>query len=72
MDRSTPRPDGIAGWKRSSRCGPDGGNCVEVNVAYGDRIGVRDSADSAPRPVLAFGSREWRGFLTAAAGHIHD
>ncbi|HEX5113916.1 MAG TPA: DUF397 domain-containing protein [Pseudonocardiaceae bacterium] len=56
---------GITGWKRSVRCGPDGGNCVEVNLAYGERVGVRDSAQSVPAPVLAFGHREWRGFLGA-------
>jgi hypothetical protein len=53
------------GWKRSTRCGPDGGNCVEVNIGLGDRVGVRDSADTAPLPVLAFAPREWRAFLTA-------
>lgn len=70
MDPST-RPDGITGWQRSSRCGPDGGNCVEVNVAFGDRVGVRDSADSAAQPILSFGRSEWHGFLTAtSAGHF--
>lgn len=66
MDTST-RLDAIIGWRRSSRCGPDGGNCVEVNVAFGDGVGVRDSADSAPRPILAFGRTEWHGFVAATS-----
>jgi uncharacterized protein DUF397 len=57
---------GNTGWKRSARCGPDGGNCVEVNLGDGHLVGVRDSAHSAPKPVLAFAPREWRRFLTAA------
>jgi hypothetical protein len=48
-------------WRKSSRSGGEGGNCVEVaRLAVG--IGVRDSKDAAG-PVLRFGSAAWVTFL---------
>lgn len=56
------------GWRISSRCGPNGGNCVEVNAGGGAGIvGVRDTKP-ADSPVLVFGSAGWRSFVTAATG----
>ncbi|HEX3788001.1 MAG TPA: DUF397 domain-containing protein, partial [Pseudonocardiaceae bacterium] len=34
-------PDG--NWLRSTFCGPNGGNCVEVNLGVAGVVGVRDS-----------------------------
>jgi hypothetical protein len=54
------------GWKTSSYCGPNGGNCVEVRH-LSEAIGVRDTkalAASAPARPLAFGSEAWQAFLT--------
>jgi hypothetical protein len=51
----------VAGWR--SACGPDGGNCVEVNLAARDIVGVRDSKP-ATGPALVFGAAEWMAFLT--------
>ena len=48
-------------WRKSSRCGPTGGNCVEVAAGPG-RVAVRDSKDpSGPR--LSFSPVAWRRFL---------
>ncbi|HEX5405692.1 MAG TPA: DUF397 domain-containing protein [Pseudonocardiaceae bacterium] len=56
----------VDGWRTSSRCGPNGGNCVEVNVAE-TVVGVRDTKPSQS-PVLVFGSAGWRSFVSAATG----
>lgn len=53
------------GWSASSRCGPNGGNCVQVNLGLQNVVAVRDGK----RPDtdgLVFGSRVWRVFLAAA------
>jgi Domain of unknown function (DUF397) len=52
------------GWKRAARCGPDGGNCVEVNCSVTGFVAVRDSKLFAS-PVLAFGDDQWRCFVKA-------
>lgn len=54
------------GWKRSSRCGPDGGNCVEIRFDS-DGVAVRDSALSTKSPVLAFDQHAWADFLGVCA-----
>jgi hypothetical protein len=56
------------GWRTSSRCGPNGGNCVEVNLAVGETaIGVRDTKPESG-PVLMFGPAGWRSFVSVATG----
>jgi hypothetical protein len=51
-------------WR--SACGPDGGNCVEVNLAARDADGIVGIRDSKPGtgPALVFGAAGWRAFLT--------
>jgi hypothetical protein len=51
-------------WR--SACGPDGGNCVEVNLAERDATGIVGIRDSKPGagPALVFGAAGWRAFLT--------
>jgi hypothetical protein len=59
----------VDGWRSATRCGPNGGNCVEVNLAASSAasiVGVRDSKPDHS-PVLAFGPSGWRSFVTAAA-----
>jgi uncharacterized protein DUF397 len=56
----------VDGWRTASRCGPNGGNCVEVNVGAGI-VGVRDTKP-ADSPVLVIGGAGWRSFLAAASG----
>ena len=58
----------VDSWR--SACGPDGGNCVEVNLAAAVRmdgtagiVGIRDSKPDAG-PALVFGAAGWRAFLT--------
>jgi hypothetical protein len=60
----------IDGWRSATRCGPNGGNCVEVNLAARDTTGVVGVRDSKPDQsgVLAFGPTGWRSFLVAAVG----
>ncbi len=60
-----------SGWKQASACGPDGGNCVEVNLSVAGLIAVRDS--KLPRsPVLVVDDDEWHSFLTAARAGQYD
>lgn len=49
-------------WVRSTFCGPNGGNCVEVNRAAAGLAGVRDSKP-ATSPVLVFTGQQWQGFV---------
>ncbi len=62
----------VDGWR--SACGPDGGNCVEVNLAAAgaaDIVGIRDSKPEAG-PALVFGASGWRAFLAGTvAGRYH-
>jgi hypothetical protein len=51
-------------WRPASFCGPNGGNCVEVNLGARGAVGVRDSK-SVPGPLLAFDGAGWGTFLDA-------
>ncbi|PZG14146.1 DUF397 domain-containing protein [Micromonospora craterilacus] len=51
-----------ARWRKSTRSGPDGGNCVEVADKLPGVVAVRDSKDPAG-PVLAFAPESWRAFV---------
>jgi len=53
------------GWLTSSYCGPNGGNCVEVNLGGAGVVGLRDSK-FRDGPVLLFDGRRWRDFLETA------
>lgn len=55
-------PEGA--WRAAKSCGPNGGNCVEVNLGAREVIGVRDSK-AGPGPVLTFGQSGWERFLGA-------
>jgi hypothetical protein len=46
-------------------CGPNCGNCVEVNLGTRGHVGLRDGK-AAGGPVLAFASGEWAAFLGTA------
>ncbi|MFC6083061.1 DUF397 domain-containing protein [Sphaerisporangium aureirubrum] len=54
-----------AEWRKSSRSGSSGGQCVEVAVNLPDVVAVRDSKDPGG-PVLVVGSEAWRRFLRFA------
>ena len=52
-------------WVRSTFCGPNGQNCVEVNYAVLARVGVRDSKSGS---VLAIDHVRWSAFLRQVSG----
>ena len=49
-------------WRKSSRSGNSGGNCVEVATNLPGIVAVRDSKDRGG-PALIFTPGEWRAFL---------
>ncbi|MDW5323805.1 DUF397 domain-containing protein [Plantactinospora sp. KLBMP9567] len=51
-----------ARWRKSTRSGSNGGDCVEVADNLPGVVAVRDSKDPAG-PVLTFGRERWRRFL---------
>ncbi|MGN9837945.1 DUF397 domain-containing protein [Nonomuraea sp. H19] len=61
MDELT-RELNTATWRKSTRSGPDGGNCVEVAELSGGRRGVRDSKNPTG-PALVFTHGEWDAFI---------
>ncbi|NUW37575.1 DUF397 domain-containing protein [Nonomuraea sp. SMC257] len=58
-------------WRKSTRSGPDGGNCVEVAELSGGRRGVRDSKNPTG-PALIFTSSEWDAFIDGAKNGEFD
>ncbi|MFI2275264.1 MULTISPECIES: DUF397 domain-containing protein [Catenuloplanes] len=48
-------------WKKSTRSGPNGGDCVEVAKTR-THVYVRDSKD-AVGPILAVTTRSWTRFV---------
>lgn len=60
-----------AEWKKPQLCGPDGGNCVEINRSRPGLVGVRDTKlDSSP--TLVFTEQEWSAFLRSERADQHD
>jgi hypothetical protein len=53
-------------WKAAAACGPNGGNCVEVNHGVAGMVGVRDSKCPGG-PALVFRAGGWRSFLAGQA-----
>ncbi len=52
-------------WRKSTRSGSNGGDCVEVADNVSDVVAVRDSKDSSG-PVLTFARDEWKAFIDGA------
>jgi hypothetical protein len=50
-------------WRKSSRSGGNGGDCVEVADGPTGVVGVRDSKDPTG-PVLVFTPTAWSTFVT--------
>lgn len=57
-------------WRKSSRSGTSGGDCVEVANLVGD-IGVRDSKDP-DGPKVALPAASFRDLVTAIKRGEHD
>ncbi|MCT2280452.1 DUF397 domain-containing protein [Micromonospora chalcea] len=53
-----------ARWRKSTRSGDNGGDCVEVSTDLPDTVAVRDSKD-ALGPVLTFSAETWSAFVLA-------
>ncbi|SCF19344.1 protein of unknown function [Micromonospora purpureochromogenes] len=54
-----------ARWRKSTRSGDNGGDCVEVADNLPGIVAVRDSKDRTG-PVLTFTPQVWAGFITGA------
>ncbi|MFD0969363.1 DUF397 domain-containing protein [Plantactinospora endophytica] len=55
-------------WRKSSRSGQSGGDCVEVADNVPGRILVRDSKDQQG-PVLTFTPKQWQAFVSLTSQH---
>lgn len=55
-----------AQWRKATRSGTSGGNCVEVAGNLPGAVAVRDSKDPAG-PVLSFSPAAWRSFVARLA-----
>jgi hypothetical protein len=51
-----------ARWRKSSRSGGNGGDCVEVTGDLPGGVAVRDSKDRTG-PILVFAPAEWAAFV---------
>jgi len=58
------RGDMPGAWRKSSYSASSG-NCVEV-ARTASTVGVRDSKQPRPGPVLGFSHAAWRAFVAAA------
>ncbi|GDY32070.1 DUF397 domain-containing protein [Gandjariella thermophila] len=67
---ATTSPFTTGGWAAAASCGPNGGNCVQINLDTEGVVGVRDGKRPSG-PVLAFTATSWRAFLAAVrAGRL--
>jgi hypothetical protein len=57
-----------ARWRKSTRSGTSGGNCVEVADNLPGRVLVRDTKDR-DGGTLTFGPDAWRAFVCLAKQH---
>ncbi|MEC3975412.1 DUF397 domain-containing protein [Amycolatopsis sp. H20-H5] len=62
---------GDAEWAKSFASEPNGGNCVEVNLARRGLVGVRDTKLESS-PVFVFDAGEWAAFLVAVKAGQFD
>jgi hypothetical protein len=60
-----------AEWRKSSKSGGNGGNCVEVARNLPGVVAVRDSKDP-DGPRLAFGPDPWRVFTDQVKARLFD
>lgn len=60
-----------ARWRKSTRSGGNGGDCVEVATNLPDIVPVRDSKDRLG-PVLTFSPADWRAFVRGVKASEFD
>jgi hypothetical protein len=58
-------------WRKSSRSGPTGGNCVQIAVLAGGDVAMRNSRDP-DGPALIFTPAEWEAFRGGVADGEFD
>jgi uncharacterized protein DUF397 len=58
-------------WRKSTRSGNGGSDCVEVAKNLSGVVGVRDSKDRSG-PVLAFDPQAWTDFIGAVKNGEFD
>jgi hypothetical protein len=58
-------------WQKPALCGPNSGDCVEVNLTHPDLVAVRDTKLPAG-PVLVFDIGEWEQFVAAVRSGQFD
>jgi hypothetical protein len=58
-------------WRKATRSGGNGGQCVEVRRHHGT-IEVRDSKAGGAGPVLRFTREQWSAFLAGTKGAEFD
>ena len=58
-------------WRKSSRSGSNGNQCVEVARTGSQKIAARDSTNPKG-PILRFGEPEWRRFLNEVRRGTYD
>lgn len=58
-------------WRKSSRSGNGGGDCVEVATRQHGIVAVRDSKNPHG-PVLTVAPAEWRHFIANVTAGQHD
>jgi len=65
--RNGVRASALAGatWRKSTRSGPTGGNCVEVAFLPSGDVAMRNSRQPAG-PALIFTQAEWDAFIGGA------
>ncbi len=56
--------DGLL-WRKATRSGGQGGNCVAIASTTNGRVGVRDSKLGASGPQQRYDSTAWATFLAA-------
>jgi hypothetical protein len=59
-----------ARWRKSTRSGDNGGNCIEIADNLPDVVAVRDSKDPAG-PGLTFRPGGWASFVTSCKAGFH-
>lgn len=65
--RNGVKASGLAGatWRKSTRSGPTGGNCVEVAFLPAGEVAMRNSRQP-DGPALIFTRAEWDAFIGGA------
>ncbi|MEV0023737.1 DUF397 domain-containing protein [Streptomyces atroolivaceus] len=69
-EHTIPDASALAGWRKSTYSGNEGGSCVEVLDGHPSGVPVRDSK-SPQGPALLIAAASWSSFASAVkAGHF--